>query len=378
MTVQNSTSSNSPRSESTDVSTRSTQANLIRTEYTEVINDSDIRKILAKFVKSGVKKIPGFGTALTLLEEGYTEIIAMEEKQRRARVEKFVTGIHQKLPELADISSEDFLAVLRKVLQDDEDEKTWLYVRLLVQLGRGTLDKETRFHFIHMTHNLTFGQLKFIRELYLRKTLELKGYNSKGDAELALTDKPEGMTQRAISTLISWGLIREDRSGEVRRAPFYLMNDDMHTLINLLFSSKSLQPAEIEMEVKDQPDVVILTSFHSDRDLYVTELPEKLERQKLKVAIIENNSDHQKTTLAGLYVFLTTGEEEIHFRREECTYIQVRDTPAMDGDPLMRVRVKSSIFNGSDISKTSIDILRDVINRVADGVLRLHQAKASK
>lgn len=378
MTVNNCSTNDTLRGESTDVTTRSTLTKLIRTEYTEVVNDRGIRKILAKIVKSGVKKIPGIGTALTLLEDGYAEVTAMEERQRRARVEKFVIGIYQTLPELADISSEDFLAVLRKVLQDDEDEKTWLYVRLLVQLGRGTLDKETRFHFIHMTHNLTFGQLKFARELYLRKSLELKGYNTRGDAELALTDRPEGMTQRAINTLISWGLIREDRSGELRRAPFYLMNDDMHTLIDLLFDNRSLQPAEIGMEVKDQPDVVILISFRSDGDLYVTELPEKLERHKLKVAIMENNSDHQKTTLAGLYVFLTTGEEDLHFRREECTYIQVRDKPEKDGESLLRVRVKSSIFNGSDISKTSIDILRDAINRVADGVLRLHQAKASK
>lgn len=378
MTVQNSTTNDTPRGESTDVTTRSTLTSLIRTEYTEVVNDSGIRKILGKIVKSGVKKLPGIGTALTLLEEGYAEVTAMEEKQRRSRVEKFVIGIYQTLPELADISSEDFLAVLRKVLQDDEDEKTWLYVRLLVQLGRGTLDKEIRFHFIHMTHNLTFGQLKFARELYLRKSLELKGYNTKGDAELALTDRPEGMTQRAINTLTNWGLIREDRSGEIRRSPFYLLNDDMHTLIDLLFDKRSLQPAEIGMEVKDQPDVVILTSIRSDGDLYLTELPEKLERHKLKVAIMENNSDHQKTTLAGLYVFLTTGEEEIHYRREECTYIQVRATPEKNGDSLLKVRVKSSIFNGSDISKTSIDILRADINRVAQGVLRLHQVQASK
>jgi hypothetical protein len=56
MTVHNSTTNDTPRGESTDVTTRSTLTNRIRTEYTEVVNDRGIRKILAKIVKSGAKK----------------------------------------------------------------------------------------------------------------------------------------------------------------------------------------------------------------------------------------------------------------------------------------------------------------------------------
>ncbi|HCR3981002.1 TPA: hypothetical protein OOF39_000411 [Kluyvera ascorbata] len=373
MTTPDSKANENHSDEVTGMTTPPSRIRRIRNELSDVLNDTGVRKILMKTLKSGIRQTPGLGTALTLLEEGYQEVIALETKQRRARIEQFVTGLSLSLPGQADISEADFLAVLHKVLQDDEEEKIWLYVRLLIKLGNGTFDKDTRFHFINMTYSLTFKQIKFSRELYLRKTLELKGYDTKEEAELALTDNPEGMTQRALSVLTSWGLIREDRTGPIRAVPRYLLNDDMHTLIDLLYDKRDLTPEEIGRELKDRPDVIILTSMRSDKELFVTELPQSLERQGLNVDIMSGNSDHQKTKLAPLYVFLRTGEENIHYRRQECTYICVRTTPDTAGDSLVTVRILSSIFNGTDISKTSRDTLRDKLNRVAEGVLRLHK-----
>lgn len=195
---------------STDVATQPKLLRRISDEVKNIYNDKGIREILGKFVISGAKKVPGFGDTLTLLEEGHKYIQLLEQKQRHARLEMFVTGVINTLPEQADITQGDFLAVLRKVLQDDEESKIWLYVRLLVKLGTGTLDRDTRFHFIHMTQHLTFKQINFARELYLRKTLDLKGYSTREDAERELTGTKDGMTQRALFTLTNWGLIRGD------------------------------------------------------------------------------------------------------------------------------------------------------------------------
>lgn len=145
----------------------------------------------------------------------------------------------------------------------------------------------------------------------------------------------------------------------------------MNTLIDLLFDRKDLKPANINKELKEHADVVILTSLRSDTDLYTTELPQGLERQGLKVILMENGSDHQKTILGNLYVSLSTGEEELHFKRENYTYVGIRKTPDPRSDNLMNVRIKSSIFDGSDIAKNSRDELRILLNNVKGGVLRL-------
>lgn len=213
----------------------------------------------------------------------------MEQKQCHSRVEDFVTGIVKTLPDQADISAEDFLAILHKVLQHDEQSKIWFYARLLVKLGTGMLDRDTRFHLIHLTYNLTFKQIMLARELYLRKTLELRGYNTREETELELTSTKNGMTQIA-----NWGLIREDRSGDIRCDPLYILNDDMNTLIDLLFDERDLNANVINKVLKDRPDVVILTSINSDGNLYKTELPQALEKQGLKVVILPNNSEHEK------------------------------------------------------------------------------------
>lgn len=378
MKPQNNNVNEAKNGESTLVINKSKIPRRIQNEVADIYNDKGIREILGKVVKSGLKKMPGVGTVLTLLDEGYQAVMDMEQKQRHARVEDFVTGIAKTLPDQADISAEDFLAVLRKVLQDDEKSKIWFYVRLLVKLGTGTLDRDTRFHLIHLTYNLTFKQIMFSRELYLRKTLELRGYNTREDAELELTSTKNGMTQRAIFTFTNWGLIREDRTGDIRRDPLYILNDEMNTLINLLFDERDLHANVIDKELKDRPDVVILTSIKSDGNLYETELPQALEKQGLKVVILPNNSEHEKETLGGIYVELSTESRQQHYRDEIFTCVGVRITPDKNGDKLVNVRINQAIFNGSNKLKTSLDPLRAQLNKVRDEVLRLHQERTGK
>lgn len=378
MKAQSNNEKTTANGEPTEIINKPRLPHRIQNEVANIYNDKGIREILYKFVKSGLKKVPGAGTVLTLLDEGYQAVLEMEQKQRHARVEDFVTGIARTLPDQADISAEDFLAVLRKVLQDDEQSKIWLYVRLIVKLGTGTLDRDARFHFIHLTYNLTFKQIMFARELYLRKTLELRGYNTREEAELELTSTKNGMTQRALFTFTNWGLIREDRSGDIRRDPLYVLNDDMNTLINLLFDARDLDASVIDKELKDRPDVVILTSIKSDGNLYETELPQALEKQGLKVVILPNNSGHEKETLGGIYVELSTESRPQHYRDEINTCVGVRMTPDKNGVKLVNVRIGQAIFNGSDRSRTSLDSLRDKLNQVRDGVLRLHQERTGK
>jgi hypothetical protein len=218
----------------------------------------------------------------------------------------------------------------------------------------------------------------FARELYLRKTLELRGYNTREDAELELTSTKNGMTQRAIFTFTNWGLIREDRTGDIRRDPLYILNDEMNTLINLLFDERDLHANVIDKELKDRPDVVILTSIKSDGNLYETELPKALEKQGLKVVILPNNSEHEKETLGGIYVELSTESRQQHYRDEIFTCVGVRITPDKNGDKLVNVRINQAIFNGSNKLKTSLDPLRAQLNKVRDEVLRLHQERTGK
>lgn len=93
--------------------------------------------------------------------------------------------MEQVFPELPEIPPEDFLAVIHKLLQDDEDAKVWLYVHLCVALARSTLDRDTRLNYLRITSELTISQIHFARELYLRNGIPLKGYLSTDAVQFA-------------------------------------------------------------------------------------------------------------------------------------------------------------------------------------------------
>lgn len=250
------------------------------------------------------------GKATKALRQSYRALIEIENEQRQDRLEDFILGMAQKFPELPEIPPEDFLAVVRKLLQDDEDAKVWLYVHLCVTLARSTLDRDTRLYYLRMTSELTVSQIHFARELYLRNGIPLKGYLSTDAAKSELTSAENGMTLRVLSTLSNWGLLRA-RNGLDGRVSHDL-TPDMKQLMKLLFSPQDLTAEEIGKEAKDIPDVIIVDHIKSVNDLLLTHFRQTLEKKGLSVEVVERNSNFRETMLARCYItnHFHTGEPE--------------------------------------------------------------------
>lgn len=240
------------------------------------------------------------GKATKALRQGYRALIEIENEQRQNRLEDFILGMAQKFPELPEIPPEDFLAVVRKLLQDDEDEKVWLYVHLCVTLARSTLDRDTRLYYLRMTSELTVSQIHFARELYLRNGIPLKGYLSTDAAQSELTSTQNGMTLRALSTLSNWGLIKARITHGDQAV--YDLTPDMQQLMELLFSPQDLTAEKIGKEGKDTPDVIIIDNLKSVNDLFVTHLRLTLENNGLTVEIVKQNSKFREMKSARCYI----------------------------------------------------------------------------
>lgn len=240
------------------------------------------------------------GKATKALRQGYRALIEIENEQRQNRLEDFILGMAQEFPELPEIPPEDFLAVVRKLLQDDEDEKVWLYVHLCVTLAKSTLDRDTRLYYLRMTSELTVSQIHFARELYLRNSIPLKGYRSTEAAQSELTSAENGMTLRVLSTLSNWGLLRAING--LDGAVSYALTPDMKQLMELLFSTQNLTAEEIGKEEKDTPDVIIINYIKSVKDLFLTHLRQTLEKSGLSVEVVERNSNFREMKSARCYI----------------------------------------------------------------------------
>lgn len=240
------------------------------------------------------------GKATKAFRQSYKALTEIENEQRQNRLEDFILGMAQVFPELPEIPPEDFLAVVRKLLQDDEDAKVWLYVHLCVTLARSALDRDTRLYYLRMTSELTVSQIHFARELYLRNGIPLKGYLSTNAAQGELTSAENGMTLRALSTLSNWGLLRAINvlDGGVS----YALTPDMKQLMELLFSPQDLTAEEIGKEAKDTPDVIIVNHIKSVNDLLLTHFRQTLEKKGLSVEVVERNSNFREMKSARCYI----------------------------------------------------------------------------
>ncbi|EHG8285163.1 hypothetical protein J5259_005357 [Klebsiella oxytoca] len=260
------------------------------------------------------------GKATKALRQSYRALIEIENEQRQKRLEDFILGMAQEFPELPEIPPEDFLAVVRKLLQDDEDEKVWFYVHLCVMLARSTLDRDTRLYYLRMTSELTVSQIHFARELYLRNGIPLKGYLSTEAAQSELTSAENGMTLRAFSTLSNWGLIKT--RNVLDGGAVYDLTPDMPQLMELLFSPQDLTAEEIGKEAKDTPDVIIVNHIKSVNDLLLTHFRQTLEKKGLSVEVVERNSNFRDMKSARCYI-------TNHFSNGKSTYGQSEEYVCM-------------------------------------------------
>lgn len=240
------------------------------------------------------------GKATKALRQSYKALVEIENEQRQKRLKVFILGMAQDFPDLPDIPKEDFLAVVRKLLQDDEDAKVWLYVHLCVTLARSTLDPDTRLYYLRMTSELTVSQINFARELYLRNGIPLKGYRSTDAAQSELTSAENGMTLRALSTLSNWGLLRAINGLDGRVS--YNLTPDMQQLMELLFSPQDLTAEAIGLEAKDTPDVIIVNHIKSVNDLLLTHFRQTLEKKGLSVEVVEKNDNFREMMHARCYI----------------------------------------------------------------------------
>ena len=118
---------------------------------------------------------------------------AYEDLERFNRIRDYLLGLSDYTREQmdGDLSSGELLAILRRLQEDDEAGKTHFYVRLTVSLAECNLDANQRMHFLRMLSALTLFQIQYARELFIRKTVPLRGYSSLEQTERALTGRSD-------------------------------------------------------------------------------------------------------------------------------------------------------------------------------------------
>ena len=345
----------------------------LKAETARVLRNEAVRELGATVLQ----KIPVYGDYLEVMQKVRNTVTALETDRRCQRLEAYMLGLSACYEEELSLQSEDFHAVLRRLLQDDESDKTALYTRLTISLSRSDMPRDNRLHFIRLVSELSRSQTEFARAFYLRQTVPLKGYLSTEEAVRELTDREEGMTQRAISALVSRGLLREQRNATL----LYEGTDDLGTLMELVYSAEERLPQATGNAAKDTPDVIIIRHIRSAEDLYIVHLSAAMRARGLSVEVVERNSDHRKMKQARCYIF--NNRSTVHDRGREQKYINVYVLQHPDADTLKLTHpdrafdMEEDLFLGTGRLQADAPAqVRKLLDNVAGWVVQVYHENA--
>lgn len=142
-------------------------------------------------------------------------------------------------------SIDDYYSLLTHVVQDEENEKTDIYVKIFQALILDLIPIEYKRHIIKSTKDLKFSDFELMRLLYINEKYEFKAPGNKVNQIKSLTNLQDPMRIYSIQTLIRLGYLF-DKDGTKPPWP----SDLLKFLVELLYEEDALIPEAIGKKEK--------------------------------------------------------------------------------------------------------------------------------
>ncbi|MEZ9133661.1 hypothetical protein AB4143_05845 [Vibrio breoganii] len=205
---------------------------------------------------------------------------------------------------------DEYHAVLNACVQDIENEKTEIYSDLMKSLMvKGIATRHRRF-FITVTKQLTFVEIDFFRNLYINANFDMMTVGGTQQQVISMLSSQDTMTDITIRTLVSYGLVTDDRKGMTGLGKLYA---------EALFEQQKLTPKSINRQKFTGLNIAILNYMISDKthDQVSHYLQESLWRHGVKSSVLalNRNSVRQPPLLfsAGVLLLSDVKYDERHF-----------------------------------------------------------------
>ncbi|WP_017802551.1 hypothetical protein [Winslowiella toletana] len=322
---------------------------------------SSMNKMVDELAAIIARKIPGVSLAAEVLQ-CYSK---MRDDQLQNRFLDFVMGIRdaELNIELDDLTAECFDAIVTKLLRDDEKRKTKYYTRLAIGLAKSGLGADDKIYYINTLSELTGADIDFAKKLYISQTIPLCGYTSLREAEGKLTSSKQGIIKKSLRQLINYGLLEEDRSGEIKKNSYYNMTDELANLVSFIFSHEELDPQNVGEIQKEAFDVIIVDHMHSVDNLYIEYVKDFLTQKKFSVGVVKPRDDFKLQKTAKLYINNVIARATVAHTEKEFIQIWVARDPDTSSTKLVSPdrafsKIEMEIFcalkNSPSNAKTSL------------------------
>lgn len=240
------------------------------------MNMNDKNKALLKLFGSVIKDTgkllidPYIGNTSSIIEGLVVNSKSVYDEMNKKKLYELYMGI-EKLDDDTEktFTRENLAFLIKKIIQDDEINKTHFYSKLAINISKSDIPDEERIDFISTLSNLTAYDIDFMRKLYIHNVFDLKGFNNNAEQLLSITETHAGREIKSINKLYSNGLIFEPNRGKAA-SQYYQPTEYLNTFITMLFDHQELIPAAINENEKNKSDIFFLqnSEYMSDKPYY--------------------------------------------------------------------------------------------------------------
>ncbi len=238
------------------------------------MSGSEEDKAMLKLIKdalaeSGVKvaeSLPIIGPIAGIIKGLIENSKGLYDAINRQKLYDFYMGIY----ELDDdkekyITNESLGIIVRKLLQDDEAEKTKFYSRFIVNVASSEYNGNKRIELIIILSKLTSFELQLARKYYINSKYEIDNSGFIIEQLANLSDTSDGFQLKAIENLKANGLVYESKINRTLPYEYNIVTNVLESLVELIYSTDELKPESINAiyDSRESVDVFVFNAFHT-------------------------------------------------------------------------------------------------------------------
>lgn len=227
------------------------------------MSKSEGNKALITLIKDAVTEVgiklaeglPVVGSAVGVIKGLVENSKNLYDAINRQKLYDFYMGIY----ELDDdkekyITKENLAFIIKKLLQDDEEQKSNFYSRLTVNVARSEHSERERIDFISVLSNLSCNDIDMAIRIFVHEKFKIKSYKNTQEQLVNISKTKIGNELKSLNTLMLNGLIYEPVKGKAG-IQYYAMTEFMEHFLSLIIDESKLTPESLRLERKDKSDI---------------------------------------------------------------------------------------------------------------------------
>lgn len=252
-------------------------------------NMKSLASIADAVAREGAALVPGGGLGYDLVKELVSRAKAHYTEQNETKLEKFYDDLLKgNSTELLsrEFVEDDYFLLLKKLMQDDENEKVSHYVNLMKGVISSEIDADYKRHYILALNEINHFDIQIMKRIYIYSHYEMDFSGNRNEQLKRISNSSKTLTKSSLGNLFRLGFVEEEDG-------LYHPTEMLNEFLNLICSPEELVPAAINEHSVECVDIFIsnfisneteIKKFYSMMEPNQREVDKKIEHYKKVIA----------------------------------------------------------------------------------------------